>query len=62
MKRPYESPSMEAIRFAEEPMRGFVFSSRYAKGEKIDKGNDTLFADEVKSGTKATDKEFSRKQ
>lgn len=36
MKRPYVSPSVEAVRFAEESMRGFVFSSSYMKGEKID--------------------------
>ncbi len=26
---------MEAIRFAKEPLRGFVFSSIYMEGEKI---------------------------
>lgn len=49
---------MEAIRFAEEPMRGFVFSSSayiaYMKAEKIVTGADRLMADVAESGAEAS--------
>lgn len=48
---------MEAVRFAEEPMRGFVFSSSYAEGEKIVTGADRLMADVPKSGAEASTNE-----
>lgn len=35
---------MEAVRFAEEPKRGFVFSSSYVKGEKIVTGANHLLS------------------
>ena len=54
MKEKYVSPSMEAIRFAEEPMRGFVFSSAYMKGEKIVTGADSLLSNVAKSGAEAS--------
>ena len=48
---------MEAVRFAEEPKRGFVFSSSYVKGEKIVTGADRLMADVPKSGAEASTNE-----
>ena len=57
MKRHYVSPSLEAVRFAEEPKRGFVFSSSYAKGEKIVTGADCLMADVATSGAEASTNE-----
>ena len=54
MKRQYESPSTEAVRFAEEPKRGFVFFSSYMKGEKIVTGADRLMADVAESGAEAS--------
>ena len=45
---------MEATRFAEEPMRGFVFSSAYMKGEKIVTGADSLLSNVAKSGAEAS--------
>lgn len=44
---------MEAIRFAKEPLRGFVFSSIYMEGEKIVTGTDCFMADEAGSGAKS---------
>ena len=57
LKRQYESPSTEAVRFAEEPKRGFVFSSSYMKGEKIVTGADRLMADVAESGAEASTNE-----
>ena len=48
---------MEAVRFADDPMRGFVFSSSYLKGEKIVTGADRLMADVPKSGAEASTNE-----
>lgn len=48
---------MEAVRFAEEPKRGFVFSSSYMKGEKIVTGADRLMADMLESDAEASTNE-----
>lgn len=53
LKRQYESPSTEAVRFAEEPKRGFVFSSSYMKGEKIVTGANHLLSNVAQSSGNA---------
>ncbi len=53
LKRQYVSASMEAVQFAEEPKRGFVFSSGLMKGEKIVTGADRVMADVAESGAKS---------
>ena len=45
---------MEAIRFAEEPTRGFVFSSGYVEGEKMATGADRSMADVAESVAEAS--------
>lgn len=54
MKRPYVSPSMETILFAEVSMRGFVFScSTYMKDEKIVPGANHLLSNVAQSSGNA---------
>ena len=48
---------MEAIRFPEEPMRGFVFSSSYAKADNIVTGSDRLMANMAESDAEASTNE-----
>lgn len=48
---------METIRLAEEPKRGFVFSSIYMEGEKIVTGADRLMADVAEAGAEASTNE-----
>ena len=58
MKNKYQCPSVKAIQYAEEPLRGIVFScSAYMESEKIIAGTDRLMADVPKTGAEASTNE-----